>query len=170
MNKSYQILSLDQALKTSGWAIFENNKLLKYGTFTIAANKPIEQRLQEIISKLNDLIVGYSIKEVVFEDIQKQANLETYKKLAFVQAAIMIWCYNNNLKFTISAPSHWRSVLKSAHNGFGFGHARTEQKNKAIEFCKTYLDVDVLSDEADAICLGKAALIEKVNANKKSAF
>lgn len=168
MNEGYKILCLDQSMRSTGWAIFEDGELWKWGTFTIPAHKPIEQRLQMIISELNNIITNFPIREVFFEDIQKQANIETYKKLAFVQAAIMIWCYNNDLKFTILAPSHWRGVLKSAFNGYGFGRARVEQKQKAIEFCKNFLDVEVSSDEADAICLGKAGLIE--NASKRSAF
>lgn len=168
MGEGYEILCLDQAMKKTGWAIYEDGELWKYGTFSIPANKPIEQRLQIFITELNNIINNFSIKEVFFEDIQYQNNAETYKKLAFVQATIMIWCYNNDLKFSILSPSHWRSVLKTAYNGFGFGRARIEQKQKAIEFCKTFLDVNVTSDEADAICLGKAGLIEKQS--KRSAF
>lgn len=167
-NKRF-ILSLDQSLNTSGWAIFSNNKkLIDFGTFTVPANKPIEQRLNRFIQELNNLIDKYEISEVFFEDIQYQNNIETYKKLAYIQATLMIWCYNNNLKFTILAPSRWRSTLKSAYNGFGFGRARTEQKQKAIDFCKEFLEVEATSDEADAICLGQAGLLEKKE--RKSAF
>lgn len=154
-------LALDQAMKISGFAIYKEDKLIDYGTFSIPSAKPIEQRLQLFIKELNNLMNKHNVSEVFFEDIQLQnGNAETYKKLAYIQAACMIWCYNNNLKYTILSPSHWRSVLKKEYN-FAFGRAREEQKKKAIEFCKEYMNVEVESDAADAILIGKAGLIEK---------
>lgn len=160
-------LALDQAVKTTGYAIFEDEKLVAYDNFTISSSKPIEQRLQMFIQKLNEIANGYGVQEIIFEDIQYQNNAETYRKLAYIQAAIIIWCYNRDFKFTILKPSHWRATLKSEY-GFGFGRAREEQKRKAVEFCSEFMGVEATSDEADAICLGKAGLIEK--RKTKSAF
>lgn len=157
-----RFLALDQALKISGWAIFDNNELVECGTFSIPATKTIEERLNLFMQQLYLLNKEYNFSEVYFEDIQNQQNNETYKKLAYVQAATMIWCYNKPCKFTILAPSHWRSILKQANDGLGFGRARVEQKQKAIEFVKNHFDRDVSSDEADAICLGYAGWIEKL--------
>lgn len=156
-----RILALDQALKISGYAIFEDKNLIDYGTFSIPAHKPIEERLNLIMQNLYNLDQSYGFSEVFFEDIQNQQNNETYKKLAYVQAAIMIWCYNKPCNFNILSPSHWRSILKQANDGLGFGRARVEQKQKAIEFVSTHFKKDVSSDEADAICLGYAGLLEK---------
>lgn len=160
-------LALDQAARTTGYAIYEGDKLIQYGKFNLSPSKPIEQRLQTIIQKLTEIANDYDIQEVFFEDIQYQNNIKTYKILAYIQAAILIWCYNNNYKFAILTPSHWRKIIANDY-GLKFSRTRTEQKNEAIQFCKEYMSVDVSSDEADAICLGKAALIEK-NKNK-SAF
>lgn len=154
-------LALDQAARTTGFAIYKDDKVIDFGTFSVPSSKPIEQRLQLFIKELNDLMNKHNISEVFFEDIQLQnGNAETYKKLAYIQAACMIWCYNNDLKYTILAPSHWRSVLKNKYK-FAFGRSREEQKQKAIEFCKEYINIEVDSDTADAILIGKAGLIDK---------
>ena len=153
-------LSLDQSLRTTGWAIFENKELKQYGHFTIPSHHPIEQRLNEFMRELNDLYREYEFDELFFEDIQNQNNNETYKKLAYVQATIVIWCYNNNIKFHILSPSHWRSVLKE-RCGISFGRKREEQKQKAIEFVQQFFARMVTSDEADAIALGYAGICEK---------
>lgn len=160
-------LSLDQSLRTTGWAIFENKNLKQYGHFTIPSHHPIEQRLNEFMRKLNDLYREYEFDELMFEDIQNQNNNETYKKLAYVQATIIIWCYNNNIKFHILSPSHWRSILKE-RCGISFGRKREEQKQKAIELVQQFFSRMVTSDEADAICLGYAGICEKTN--NSSAF
>lgn len=160
-------LSLDQAMRTTGWAIFEDDELKKYGSFTIPNHHPIEQRLNELMRELNNLYREYEFDELFFEDIQNQNNNETYKKLAYVQATIIIWCYNNNIKFHILSPSHWRSVLKE-RCGISFGRKREEQKQKAIEFVQQFFSKMVISDEADAIALGYAGICEKNRA--ESAF
>lgn len=156
-----RILALDQALKITGYAVFEGKELIDYGTFFIPAHKPIEERLNLVMKHLYELDQKYDFSEVFFEDIQNQQNNETYKKLAYVQAVIMIWCYNKPYKFTILSPSHWRAILKQFNNGFSFGRARVEQKQKAIEFVSTYFHKEVSSDEADAICLGYAGILER---------
>ena len=160
-------LSLDQSLRTTGWAIFEDKELKQYGHFTIPSNHPIEQRLNEFMRELNNLYREYEFDELFFEDIQNQNNNETYKKLAYVQATIVIWCYNNNIKFHILSPSHWRSVLKE-RCGISFGRKREEQKQKAIELVQQFFARVVTSDEADAICLGYAGICDKEK--EKSAF
>jgi len=153
-------LSLDQAMRTTGWAIFEDDELKKYGSFTIPSHHLIEQRLNEFMRELNNLYREYEFDELFFEDIQNQNNNETYKKLAYVQATIIIWCYNNNIKFSVLSPSHWRSVLKE-RCGISFGRKREEQKQKAIEFVQQFFARMVSSDEADAICLGYAGICEQ---------
>ena len=160
-------LSLDQAMRTTGWAIFEDDELKKYGSFTIPSHHPIEQRLNEFMRELNNLYREYEFDELFFEDIQNQHNNETYKKLAYIQAAIILWCYFNDIKFSVLAPSHWRKIIKEKC-GASFGKKREEQKEAAIQFVKDKLNIEVTSDEADAITLGYAGIIEKEQ--NKSAF
>ena len=153
-------LSLDQAMRTTGYSIFEGKRLVAYGSFTVSGSKPIEQRLNDFFQNLNTLYRQFEFDEVFFEDIQNQNNNETYKKLAYVQATIMIWCYNNDMRFHILSPSHWRKILKD-ECGVSFGRKREEQKQKAIEFVQQFFARMVSSDEADAICLGYAGICEK---------
>ena len=161
-------IGLDNALNTTGWSIFKDEELIAHSTFSIPAYKSIEVRLGEIWNKLNDLYREYQFEYVYFEDIQQQrGNVQTFKKLAYVQAAILLWCYFNEIKYTIFAPSHWRSTLKSTY-GLGFGNARAEQKKKAQELVKQIFKIDVTEDEADAICIGLGGIQERIE--KKSAF
>lgn len=160
-------LSLDQSLNTTGYALFDDKTLIAYGKFNVPATKSIEQRLNLFIKEIMKLEEQYQFKDIFFEDIQYQNNAETYKKLAFVQAALIIWCYNTSHKFTILAPSHWRSILKNNYK-VNFGRSRKEQKQKAQELVRQTYQVEVSEDEADAICLGTAALKEKEQ--NRSAF
>lgn len=149
-------LALDQALKVTGWAIFENGKPLHYSTFSIKPSPSMEKRLLNVLAHLNWLYHDWEFEKIYFEDIQLQAgNALTYKHLAYVQAAIILWCGFNDIPYEMSAPSHWRKVL-----GGGFGRKREEQKQHAIDVIQEKLGKEVSSDEADALCIGYAAHVE----------
>lgn len=147
-------------MQNTGWAVFEGNNLIEFGIFKTKASSPIEQRLGSIWNKLNDLADKYEFGYLIFEDIQQQTNAETYKKLAYVQAAIFLWCYwNENIKYSILSPSHWRKILKDRYQ-VSFGRKREEQKKAAQQFVEQQYNLKVSSDEADAICIGAAGIIE----------
>ena len=159
-----KFLALDQALGVSGWAVFDNKTLVAANTFTVSKTAPMERRLLEIYKNLTDLYHEYEFEKIYFEDIQLQAgNALTYKHLAYAQAAIILWCGHMNMDWSMSAPSHWRKVL-----GGGFGRKRAEQKRYAIQLVQNWYNIEVSSDIADAICIGRAAIQE--NREKKVAF
>ena len=63
-----RLLALDQASRTSGYAVFDEDELIAYGTFTYD-DEDIGIRLHKIRNKVKSLIVEYNIQQVVFEDI-----------------------------------------------------------------------------------------------------
>lgn len=151
------ILALDQSLKVSGAAIFNNKKLVHYEAFSIKPDQKMERRLMNIWQQLNELYHDFEFGKIYFEDIQLQAgNALTYKHLAYVQATIILWCAVNDIPYEMFTASHWRKVL-----GGGFGRKREEQKEHAIKLVQERYDTIVSSDEADAICIGMAAIKEK---------
>lgn len=155
-----KFLALDQSINTTGWAIYDNDNLIDFGHFTVSATKPIEERLVLIMRELSKIVENHEVNFVFFEDIQNQQNLETYKKLAYVQAIIMFWCYSYELKFSILSSAHWRGILKEKYK-INFGKVRNEQKKTALSFVLENFKKEVTEDEADAICLGLAGIIEK---------
>lgn len=163
-----RLLALDQASRVTGVAIFDNDKLIKYGTFEIKSNQELGKRLTQFLENLDKLYAAYHFDAVVYEDIQLQmGNVETYRKLAYIQAMILFWCEKNEKNLYCLSPSHWRKVLKEKY-GMSWGRKRAEQKQTAIDFIQEHYEKEVDSDTADAICIGCAANIE-VNKNE-SAF
>ena len=116
-----RLLALDQASRTSGWAVFNDGKLVTSGKFT-ADHSDVGDRLHFIRSKVNSLINEYDIDEVVFEDIQLQGNVannvQTFKALAEVFAKKCPHCQGNgyimeDIKFA-SATSEGEYRAKAA--------------------------------------------------------
>lgn len=164
---SIKYLGIDQALKTTGWALFEEGSLVEHGAFTIDASMPIGERLGQFWKNLSGLLNEYEFEYLFFEDIQRQQNMETYKKLAYVQAAVLMWCHYNSVSCTSLAPSHWRRIIKENYR-IEFGRVRAEQKKAAQNFIKEIFNVSATEDECDAICLTLAGLKERNE--KTSAF
>ena len=163
-----RLLALDQASRVTGVAIFDNDKLVKYGTFEIKTNQELGKRLTQFLENLDKLYAAYHFDAVAYEDIQLQmGNVETYKKLAYIQAMILFWCEKHEKNLYCLSPSHWRKILKDKY-GMSWGRKRVEQKQTAIDFIQEHYEKEVDSDTADAICIGCAANIE-INKNK-SAF
>lgn len=163
-----RLLALDQASRVTGAAIFDDDKLVKYGTFEIKSNQELGKRLTQFLENLDKLYAVYHFDAVAYEDIQLQmGNVETYKKLAYIQAMILFWCEKHEKNLYCLSPSHWRKILKDKY-GMSWGRKRAEQKQTAIYFIQEHYEKEVDSDTADAICIGCAANIE-INKNE-SAF
>jgi Holliday junction resolvasome RuvABC endonuclease subunit len=153
-----RFISIDNALKVSGYCVWENKKPLNWGTFKTTNSFPIERRLGEIWEHLNKLYAENEFTHLVFEDCQQQANVQTYHKLSMVKAAILLWCYFNDIPYSIFSPSAWRSTC-----GGGYGRKREEQKQSAIDKTKEWFNIEADSDTCDAINIGYAYILEKDN-------
>lgn len=166
-------LALDQALQTTGWCLFNaEGEIVENGSFTIPASKAIEVRLYDLWQHLDNIISKIESDKkikIIFEDIQSQQNIQTFKKLAYCQASILLYCYNKDYKYSILSPSQWRKIIKDKH-GVTFGRSRADQKSNARRFVFNHYGLEVPEDIADAICIGTAYLIDKNNLVKESAF
>lgn len=149
-----KMLALDQASRTSGFAIFEDNKLIKYGKFTFE-DSDFGVRLMKIRNKVQSLIEEFSIDKVVFEDIQLQDNVDTFKKLAEVFGVIFELVTELNIPHEAILSTSWKSTLKIK------GTKRPEQKKNAQLWVNENYNIKPTQDECDAICIGIHALRNK---------
>lgn len=149
------MLSLDQALQTSGYCIWEDNKPINWGIFKTTNTAPIDERLSQVWTYLDTLSEKYDFSLVAFEDCQQQQNVQTYHKLSMVKAIILLWCNMNNKTYIIYSPSSWRSAC-----GGSYGRKREEQKQTAINKVKEWYGIEANSDTCDAINIGRAAIID----------
>lgn len=109
------LLALDQASRTSGYAVFDDDdKLITFGTFTYE-DEDIGIRLHKIREKVKSLIELYAVTQVVFEDIQLQGNVtnnvQTFKTLAEVFGVIYELVTDLGLEHDAVLSSTWKSTL-----------------------------------------------------------
>lgn len=154
-----KILAFDQSSRTSGWSVFEDGKLIEYGKFTFS-DEDFGKRLEKIRNKVSDMIDKYQPDEVVFEDIQLQAqgntynygnNIATFKKLAEVFGVIYELVTERGLSNRAVLSTVWKGKLGLLH---GYGQKREAQKQEAQSWVKENYNIKATQDEADAICIG----------------
>lgn len=155
------ILALDQASRTSGYAVFQEGQLVASGTFTYA-DDDFSLRLVQIRAKVISLVEQYNINKILLEDIQLQGqtnNVTTYKALAEVLGVLEELSRELNIPHELIHSQTWKSTLDIK------GRDRATQKRNAQAFVAATYNKKVSQDESDAICIGT----HYVN-SKKSAF
>lgn len=174
---SIRLLVLDQATHTSGWAIYDDDTVIKYGTLESRGNTT-EERINYVKIWLANMIEMWKPDKVILEDIQMQEkkdrnwekdngnnvmNVITFKILAQLQGVLVDYIFEKKLRFELVHTAVWRETCHIS------GKYRTEKKKSAQLKVKEWFDLDVTNDEADAICIGKyASSHEKKNTSMMS--
>ena len=142
-----RILAFDQASRTSGYALIEDNKLIEHGKFTFE-DADFGVRLYKIRQKVEALVKQYSPDKVLFEDIQLQDNVDTFKKLAEVFGVVYETLTEMNIPNEAVLSVTWKSALGIK------GKERADQKRNATLWVQNTYSLKPTQDECDAICLG----------------
>lgn len=152
-----KILALDASTKSTGWAVFDETKLVAHGCAT-ASSTDLVKRIQKIISELTIILSNHKVDKIILEEVRPEQglqNIKTHKALMYLQAAIVFLVHDHFSKAEIEYvyPSEWR---KQCGIKTGSGVRRESLKEKDIEFVKNEYGLTVNDDIADAIGIGHA--------------
>lgn len=158
-----KLIAFDQALNTTGYSIFEDGSLVSFNKFTTSDGVTTAEKLKEFREFVLKMIEENKPNLIAFEEIQLQqipgstahGNVETFKKLAYVQAILLEIVAEKDLKFEIVASSSWKSTCGIK------GRSRAEQKRNAQEYVLNEYGVKAIQDICDSICIGRHALLEQ---------
>lgn len=151
------ILALDLSTKSSGWAVYENKKLIDYGCIT-ATSSHLFNRIDKMITELENLLQKYKINHVYIEDVLPEDvhnNIQVHKALTYLQGYVLHKLDDYNLKHTFFTASEWRSKCGIQT---GRGVRRDTLKPRDIKFVQEQFGIKVNDDVADAIGIGFAGL------------
>ena len=147
---SDNILALDQASRTSGYAVFQEDRLVASGVFTFD-DEDFSLRLVKIRNKVISLVEQYNVNKILLEDIQLQGqtnNVTTYKALAEVLGVLEELSRERNISHELVHSQSWKSTLGIR------GRDRATQKRNAQAFVAETYNIKVSQDQSDAICIG----------------
>ena len=161
--KRMKILSLDLSTKSSGWAVFEDTKLIDYGCIT-ASSDDLIKRIHKMVDELKIIIEKHNIDKIITEEVRPQGgygvgNLQTHRALMWLQGALAMMIHDNfkNLHIDYILPNSWRAKVGIKT---GRGITRTSLKPADIKFVRETFNIDVNDDVADAIGVGYAQVLE----------
>lgn len=143
-----RILALDQATHNTGWAVYENMKLIAHGVFRTSDKNEIK-RYKAIRDWFVSMLKNVNPDYVGIEGLAGQKNFTTTEKLARIQGILMVTAEDFGVQIKICHISTWRS-----HCGVK-GNTRTDQKSSMQRLVKKWYNITVDDDEADAIGIGK---------------
>ncbi|MBR4155387.1 MAG: crossover junction endodeoxyribonuclease RuvC [Bacteroidales bacterium] len=149
----HRVLGLDQATRISGWSLFSDGKLLRYGTFETQLDDEIA-RDNTIKNWLISMINNWQPDFVALEGIQyqKQVGVTTFETLARLQGILLNCLYEEQIPYEICHTAAWRKYCGVS------GRTRADKKRSMQMLIKEWYDVSVSNDCADAIGIGKYAV------------
>lgn len=160
-----RILALDQA-RNGAWSVYDydNKLLIDYDVFKVGASShSFEEFLYIMTQMIDELVNKYSIDAVFFEDTQYQNNVNTFKKLCWLQGSIICWLEGNGMLYEAVTPSQWqnycnargRSTKEKKAGTMTLAESRKRSKALTIEYVRDQFGIDTDNDNlADAICIG----------------
>lgn len=154
-----KILAFDQALGKTGVCTLDGDTVY-HSLIDLSKVKDANERAASMRHMIQSRIKNNNPDLVVMEDVALQSSAKTVIQLAQLQGAIIGACDIFNVPYEILRPSEWRKTL-----GFKQGRQvkRPELKQQAIDYVAENYGEVVSSDEADAMCIAKAALMRLEN-------
>ena len=140
-----RVVGFDQATNVTGYSVFENKNLIKYGTIDCSQYKDIAERNNNMRNLIISVIERYNGEAFAIEDVhyEKWKGVKTFKALARLLGVLETDFTVRKYAYIILPPSTWRKEC-------GVG----KTKEEAVAWVKERFNKDVTDDEADAICIG----------------
>jgi len=152
-----RILALDQSTRKTGYSIFDNGKLIRYGIFETSLEDEIA-RDSAIKTWLLSMLHNWQPDYVGIEGIQyeERFGVTTFETLARLQGVLLETLFWEKVPYYVCHTATWRT-----HCGVK-GKTRVDKKRSMQSIIKKEYDVTVTDDEADAIGIGKFIAETKV--------
>lgn len=146
-----RFISLDLSTTDTGYAIFENDKLITYGSISFKI-KDTYKRIILTVEAVQEMLSGMEIDHVVFEDSFSGTNKRVVVILNRLAGGI-IWVADRlGVSFSTYPPKSVKKFIT------GNGNAN---KGMVIEAINQMYNIDVSNDNiADAIAIGQTFVAE----------
>lgn len=146
------ILGFDQSSTKSGFATFVDGEYSSSGVLNLShIRNDSTERLMKMGEAICKCIDDVKPDKVIIEDIFDKNNVAVLALLARLQGIIMFHCFEKNIPIGVLAPKTWRKIVgirKKDRNG---------AKDEAVQLVNELYGIPVTADEAEAVCITKAA-------------
>lgn len=150
-----KVLAIDGSTKSTGWAFFNNRKLVDSGVIC-AKNTNVLDRIPIIVNGLLQILSKYDPDEIIMEEVIPEDvnhNQVTFKSLIYLQAMTVLAFHSRGKVINFYTASEWRAKCGIQT---GRGIKRDTVKAADIKFVLDNYSIETNDDIADAICIGHA--------------
>lgn len=142
-------LALDQSTHITGFSIWDDDKLIEYGTINFTDDR-VEVRMLQVKQWILSMIDSWHIDIVGIEEIYLNASQpQVYKALTGMYYVLLTTFVENKIQYYTIYPATWR-----AHNKVASKYKKNIKQAMQEKIYKDY-GKSVSEDEADSIGLGK---------------
>lgn len=154
-----KLLSLDTSTTCTGYAVYENGELIKYGCLTHDKKVHLKQdeKMQEMVKMIYRLMDELDPKIVAIELTAVARNVQVQRNLTMILGAVYGYCVSRKIYFYSFRPSEWRNRVTPEKKPRKRDELKEWSKNQVKEIFKIELDSD---DTSDAILIGYAYYME----------
>lgn len=158
-----KLLSLDTSTKETGWAIYENEFLVKSGVINMNHLKDEENRINVMCKSILQMLHREDPDVVAIEQLVVNRNMKTVRALCRVIDVAYFYTLLRNKSLYEVTPSEWRAYVGLQQ----YKRTRMSYKERAVDFVKNTFDKETVNDnEAEAICIGAAYVNQYLSIGK----
>ena len=168
-------MGIDASTKSTGWSIFDNNKLIDYGLIQ-PKGEDWRDRLVNQGPVLIEIIKKYRPEKIFLEDVPPKPTPKINIILGAVQGFLIGLIAQFNIPIIFLLPSEWRSPL-GLYDGTRKGTKRDELKRKSVLKANELFDLNLIwkspkskfneDDIADSILIAYSQVKERKLRKKK---
>lgn len=163
------LLALDQSTNLTGYAYFQDGKLVEYDVIDTSKYGTAVERIAKVKQWMESFLESHEVDHIGMEDTQLQAggsasatssNPYVFQVLSKLLGALEVASIEKGIDYTIVRSSEWKKSCGVK------GRYRKEQKANAKAFVLELYGLDANQDICDAVCLGYHLLGEERKANE----
>ena len=149
------VLSFDTSTTITGYAVYNDNKLVHYSSIDKSYIKDSNGRMMQMINEIYNRIDQESPNVVVAEETVVPRNPQTQRMLTMILGAIFGYCIQNNIHYCSLRPTQWRSAVRDPEKKLP--RKREELKEWSVSRVNELFEVKNIDDNvSDAILIGMA--------------
>lgn len=148
-----KLISFDTSSKSTGYCIYVDGALSRYGRFDQSKIILMTERLEPMVKSILELIETEKPNIVVVETTSVNRNAQTQRFLTMIIGAIYGKCVADDIFYCSLRPQEWRSMISREPRPKKREELKEWGKQKVKELYGLEIEID---DISDAILIGRA--------------
>ena len=148
------VAGIDASTNKTGICIFKDGEYVTHTLIDCHKEKDAMKRIPMMANQICEYLNGFDdVDLIIMERSVLRSNIDTVQKLSNLAGAVMLYAYQNDIKFENPVPSSWRKKigLEQSKNV-----KREVLKLEAIKAVRQEYGMDLSDDEAESLLLARS--------------